>query len=84
MSMVVQQAGLHVQVGGQWVDVEASLQLGDICMFRPDVLHDVLPIDPGEAPAWASSEGRWTMFSPIAHVADRNKNEKMIGADRYS
>ena len=78
-----QHGGLCVHVNGTDVDVEASLQVGDICMFRPDLPHGVLPIDPEATLDWASMTGRWTMFCPIAHAKDRSKNSK-LAPSRYA
>jgi len=42
------------------VNVERHHDIGDICMFRYDMPHRVVPVDPGREVRWDGS-GRWTL-----------------------
>ena len=70
--------GIQIQDGDKWVDLESSIQFGDIVMFRPDVPHQVLPIDQDSQLDLQSETGRWIMFSPIANIYNNTVNGKQI------
>jgi hypothetical protein len=70
--------GLAIYQDKEWHDVEQYIAFGDICMFKPDSPHRVEPIDPEESKSFDSIKGRWTVFSPIAHMTDETKNEVSV------
>jgi hypothetical protein len=70
--------GLSIYTDRQWHDVEQYIRLGDICMFRPDIPHRVEAIDPHKDKKFNDSDGRWTVFSPIASVVDKSQNEAAV------
>jgi hypothetical protein len=51
--------------GARVVDTTGYHGLGDICLFRSDLWHEVTPVDP-EAPLdFGSPRGRWTAVLPL-------------------
>lgn len=73
-----QTGGLSIYSDKEWHDVENYIKFGDICIFRPDVPHRVEPIDPSKEKNFNDIGGRWTVFSPIASVSDKSKNEAAL------
>lgn len=74
--------GLEFSLHGEWIDVEKYVEIGDIVMFKPDIPHRVTPIDPEETLSFGKNNGRWIIFSPIAHTYDKTKNEKELAAQK--
>ena len=62
------EGGLSMLIDDEWQDIEQFINFGDICIFKADVPHRVLPIDPDIKIDWSSSSGRWSLFSPIANI----------------
>ena len=68
--------GLEIFLDDEWIDVESHITKGDIVLFRPDVPHRVKPINAKSKLDWSKRQGRWTIFSPIAHSTKKELNEK--------
>ncbi|MGZ3698280.1 MAG: hypothetical protein ACXWPM_04230 [Bdellovibrionota bacterium] len=61
-----QTGGTRFWVGDQLLDAEQSTNIGDICMFRFDLYHDVSPVDSGSKQVdWNADDGRWTLVMPL-------------------
>ena len=68
--------GISAHNGTEWVDIEEHVEVGDLVLFKPDILHRVDPIDSGNQVDWTSERGRWIFFSPIANIKNQSVNEK--------
>lgn len=60
-----QQGGTRFRLDGEMTSVEGALNIGDICIFKYDIEHDVSPVDANEALDLTSERGRWTMVLPF-------------------
>lgn len=47
------------------VNTEKIHDIGDICLFRQDLAHEVAPIDPDQDFDWMSPRGRWSLVMPF-------------------
>ena len=72
MPMMMTKRGVDYESGGLYfLDIsgskfypEMSLDIneGDIVVFYPQLVHGVDAINAGQTSAWASENGRWTLF----------------------
>jgi hypothetical protein len=51
-------------IDGKTVDASPQHDMGDIVLFRYDILHGVTAVDPNKTMDWSSSAGRWSMVLP--------------------
>ncbi|MBI4423971.1 MAG: hypothetical protein HY554_09605 [Elusimicrobia bacterium] len=81
-SVIMAQRGVDFEAGGVYfadkddkkVDVEGRLDVGDMYVIYPTILHGVDTIDPGTPVDWAGGKGRWWMglyTNASDHVPDR-------------
>lgn len=54
---------VRFKINGEWREV--PLDLGDICLFRHDLPHDITPVDPDVPLDWSRADGRWTFVLSI-------------------
>jgi hypothetical protein len=59
-----QSGGNVFAVGDHLVDTSKHHRLGDICLFRSDLWHEVTPVDPEARLDLRSARGRWTAVLP--------------------
>lgn len=52
-------------VGDHLVDTSKHHRLGDICLFRSDLWHEVTPVEPEARLDLRSARGRWTAVLPL-------------------
>ena len=57
--------GTRFKLGDEWVSVEGHMNMGDITIFKYDLVHDVSIVDKDEKLDWSSERGRWTMVIPF-------------------
>ena len=50
-----------VDDSGRQLDMEDYLDIGDMIMFYPTLLHGVRTIDPDLPKDWSSPQGRWLL-----------------------
>lgn len=48
-----------------WTDTEGQHRIGDICLFRYDLPHDITPVDPHVPLDWTKNSGRWSFILPV-------------------
>lgn len=48
-----------------WINTEGQHRIGDVCLFRYDMLHDITPVDPHVPLDWSKNSGRWSFVLPI-------------------
>ena len=63
--------GLFVVKDGRQVLVEPLLEAGDLFIFRPDINHGILPVDPDAEKDFASKDGRWRLSTILVPPAER-------------
>lgn len=55
------------------VDIDSTLNKGDVFFFQAEIIHGVAPIDPHKELDWLNFEGRWMMLASIIKtIADKN------------
>lgn len=59
------------------VDLEPSVEAGDIFIFYPTVEHGVIPVDPHKAVDWANPAGRW--FLGVSSVDSDHVAQRVTG-----
>lgn len=57
--------GTRILNGENMYDIRNSHDLGDVALFRADLPHAVMPIDPSVELDWDADDGRWTMLMPF-------------------
>ena len=50
---------------GEWINTEGQHRMGDVCLFRYDMPHDITPVDPHLPIDWSKNSGRWSFVLPI-------------------
>ena len=50
---------------GEWINTEGHHRIGDVCLFRYDMPHDITPVDPNLPLDWSKNSGRWSFVLPI-------------------
>ena len=61
--------GVYVEQDGEKIDVDGLLDVGDIYLAHPGIVHGVDPIDRDAFPAkWKEIDGRWIMFPSLIEV----------------
>lgn len=72
--LVASEIGVDYEVGGvrfrkdphsPWTDTEGHHRIGDVCLFRYDMPHDITPVDPHVPLDWYKNSGRWSFVLPI-------------------
>ena len=58
------QGGTQFRTVSGVVDTDTEHDLGDVCLFRYDLMHRVTPIDPERPLTW-DGNGRWTAVLPL-------------------
>jgi len=75
--LAASEIGIDYQIGavrfrkhsrGEWINTEGHHNIGDVCLFRYDVPHDITPVDPSLPLDWAKCSGRWSFVLPIKSV----------------
>ena len=56
--------GTRFKPGDEWLDGEPYQSIGDICIFRYDIWHDISKVDESAKLDWSSERGRWTLIMP--------------------
>lgn len=51
-----------------WVETEGRHHIGDVCLFRYDLFHDITPVDPHVPLDWSKNTGRWSFVLPLKPV----------------
>lgn len=59
----------YIGQDNQKVDVENALEIGDMNIYYPTILHGVATIDEGTSINWKNSAGRW-WFGPFSNATD--------------
>lgn len=69
--LTMSDTGVDCQTGGTrfkpedtWLDAEEYQEMGDICIFKYNIPHDISIVDESEKLDWSSRRGRWTMIMP--------------------
>ena len=62
---------------GKPIDLEPSIETGDMFIFYPTVQHGVLPVDPHKPVDWTSPAGRW--FLGVSSVDSDHVAQRMTG-----
>lgn len=61
--------GVYVEVGGEKIDLDQILELGDVYLMNPQMIHGVDPIDPDlNNLQWDSLNGRWILFPALIEI----------------
>lgn len=61
--------GVYVEVDGEKVDLDRILELGDVYLMNPQMIHGVDPVDPNlDGLQWHSSKGRWILFPALIEI----------------
>ena len=58
-----QSGTVRFKIDGEWQEVPMSM--GDVCVFRHDLPHEITPVDPQVPLDWSRSDGRWTFILSI-------------------
>ena len=56
--------GTRFKVLDRVIDSEDNQEVGDVTIFRYDLPHDVVAVDPGGPVQWTNERGRWTFIMP--------------------
>lgn len=51
-----------------WIGTEGHHRIGDVCLFRYDMPHDITPVDPHLSLDWTKNSGRWSFVLPVKPV----------------
>lgn len=62
---------------GKPIDLEPSVETGDMFIFYPTVEHGVMPVDPHKPVDWASPAGRW--FLGVSSVDSDHVTQRVTG-----
>ncbi len=81
LSGIMSKRSVDYQSGGVYfidkqkkkIDIESKLDIGDLVIYFPTILHGVRTIDEGKKPDWNSPEGRW-WFGPFSNSTDMQEN----------
>lgn len=65
-----------VDAQNQKVDMEDEIDVGDMQIYYPTILHGVATIDAGATPDWTSLSGRW-WFGPFSNSTDHVQERHM-------
>ena len=76
--MVMSEKGVDFQEGGAFVeneagekiDLEKTVECGDVIYFNAQIAHGVDKIDPGAESNWLSFEGRWMALFAVNKLSD--------------
>jgi hypothetical protein len=72
--LAASEPGRDYEVGGgrfrkditsAWRGTEGQHRLGDVCLFRYDMPHDITPVDPHLPLDWTKNSGRWSFVLPL-------------------
>lgn len=62
---------------GKPIDLEPSVEAGDVFIFYPTVEHGVIPVDPHKPVDWTSPAGRW--FLGVSSVDSDHVTQRVTG-----
>ena len=64
-----QSGGVYVEQNGQKIDIDGLLDVGDVYLTHPGIVHGGDPIDPDAGPPkWDDSAGRWILFPSLVEL----------------
>ena len=75
--LAASEIGVDYQVGAvrfrththeEWTNTEGQHRIGDVCLFRYDMPHDITPVDPNLPLDWSKNSGRWSFVLPIKRL----------------
>lgn len=70
--------GLAIWNGSFWRDIEDILRFGGVCLFKPNVPHQVPEIDAFAKIDLQQTPLRWSVSWPIASITKEAKNQRAI------
>lgn len=59
-----ERGGTRFQHEQTTIDIEGHHGIGDIALFRYDLVHSVFPVDPTNDLDWGSDHGKWSLIMP--------------------
>jgi hypothetical protein len=77
--LAASEIGVDYQVGAvrfrshaqeDWTNTEGHHHIGDVCLFRYDMPHDVTPVDSNLPLDWSKNSGRWSFVLPIKQLPE--------------
>ncbi len=61
--------GLYIEQNGEKIDIDHLVNIGDVYLINPEIVHGIDPIDPEvEGYQWHQIQGRWTLFPSLIEV----------------
>mgnify|MGYP003141440771 CR=1 FL=1 len=63
------QGGVYVEIAGKKINLDDILEIGDVYLMNPQMIHGVDTIDPEYlGPQWDMIAGRWILFPALIEV----------------